>query len=672
MKLLKLSYEVLGLALLASFVSDILAAPVGTAFTYQGRLNSGGQPANGNYVLRFALYDAPSGGGQVGSPVANAPVLVDTNGAFTVSLDFGAVFNGDARWLEIGVLTNGSGTTNTILSPRQPITPSAYALYAPSAGTASNLAGNLSGDVTGTQLATVVARVGGQTATDVASASVAANAATSANTPDRIVKRDALGNFAAGTITAGGFTGNGAALTGLNASQLTGGTVPDGRLAGTYSSVLALSNAGNTFAGTGAGLTGLNANNLATGTLADGRLSGNVARLNANQTFSGSNIFAGVSTMANVSNMFAGAFSGGGGGLTNLNASQLASGTLPSDRLLGTYAGALTFNNAGNSFAGNGSALTALTAGNLASGTLPAARLSGVYSNVVTFNNGANSFSGNGAGLTNLNAGALASGTVPAARLSGTYSNVVVFNNTSNSFTGNGAGLTNLNAAALASGTVPGARLSGTYSNAVTFNNGANSFSGNGAGLTNLNASALANGTVPGARLSGTYSNAVVFSNASNSFNGNGSGLTNAGLVRTTVLDVNCSGGGVSYSSAYTKVANIGSFTKLLAASTIEVTFNGRTYVSGMSLGSGGAIFELRVDDTATSNGRARASYIYSEASNTSGVQTSITGIFTGLAANTHTVSVWVQAKEVSGSGTGAQLNPLCFPTDHVVVKELK
>ena len=295
-----------------------------------------------------------------------------------------------------------------------------------------------------------------------------------------------------------------------------------------------------------------------------------------------------------------------------------------------------------------------------------------MYSNVVTFNNGANSFSGNGAGLTNLNAGALASGTVPAARLSGTYSNAVVFNNTSNSFNGNGAGLTNLNAAALASGTVPGARLSGTYSNAVSFNNGANSFSGNGAGLTNLNAGALANGTVPGARLSGTYSNAVVFNNASNSFNGNGSGLTNAGLVRTTVLDVNCSGSGVSYSSAYTKVANIGSFTKLLANSTIEVTFNGRTYVSGMSFGSGGAVFELRVDDAATSNGRARASYIYSEAGNTSGVQTSITGIFTGLAASTHSVSVWIQAKEVGGSGTGAQLNPLCFPTDYVVVKELK
>jgi hypothetical protein len=139
-------------------------------------------------------------------------------------------------------------------------------------------------------------------------------------------------------------------------------------------------------------------------------------------------------------------------------------------------------------------------------------------------------------------------------------------------------------------------------------------------------------------------------------------------------LDVNCPANGVSYSSAFTKVADIGTFTKLQANSTIEVTFDGRTYVSTVSFGSAGAIFELRVDNTATSNGRARASYRYSEAGNGNliGVQTSITGIFTGLAATTHTVSMWIQAKEAAGSGTGAQLDPGCFGTDHVVVKEFK
>src|SRR5206468_2670279 len=55
-----------------------------------------------------------------------------------------------------------------------------------------------------------------------------------------------------------------------------------------------------------------------TGTLADARLSSNVPLLNTNQTFSGSNIFSGVSTITNGSNCFAGAFFGNGAGLTNL------------------------------------------------------------------------------------------------------------------------------------------------------------------------------------------------------------------------------------------------------------------------------------------------------------------------------------------------------------------
>jgi len=452
MKLVKLDYRALLLALVASFVGEVQALPIGTAFTYQGVLDRAGQPANGSYDLRFALFDASSGGSQVGSPATNAPVIV-TNGNFTVLLDFGAVFNGDARWLEVGVRTNGASSSYTTLSPRQPLTPSPYAVYAPSAGlaatataaaTATNLAGNLSGDVTGTQMATVVARVGGQAAADVANGSVTANAATSTNTPGRIVKRDAVGNFSAGTITAG-------------------------------------------------------------------------------------------------------------------------------------------------------------------------------------------AFSGNGASLTNLNAGALASGTVPSACLTGTYSGALIFSNSSNRFSGNGAGLTNLNAGALASGTVPSACLTGTYSGALTF------------------------------------------SNSSNRFTGDGLGLTNAGLAGTTVLNVNnCSGSSVSYSTAFTKVADIGTFNKLLAASTIEATFNGRTYVAGMSFGSPGAIFELRVDNTATLNGRARASYRSSEAANTAGVQTSITGIFTRLAAGSHTVSMWIQGAGPNASGAGAQLDPGCWSTDYVVVKELK
>ena len=155
-----------------------------------------------------------------------------------------------------------------------------------------------------------------------------------------------------------------------------------------------------------------------------------------------------------------------------------------------------------------------------------------------------------------------------------------------------------------------------------------------------------------------------------NAFSGNGTGLTLAGLVRTTVLDVDCASI-AAYGTTFTKVANIASFTKALAGSTIEVTFNGRLYVEAMAAGATGARFELRVDDAATTNGRARASLRKAEVGG-GGIPTSITGIFTGLGAGVHTVSMWIEGgfgggtKSVPGSGLlgdgsrggqGAQVN---------------
>lgn len=125
---------VLALAALA-FIPQLSATPLGTAFTYQGRLNDGGRPANGSYDLKFTLYD--TGPGPVAGPLTNAPVAV-SNGLFTVTLDFGTgVFAGDARWLEIGVRTNGTAADFTALTPRQALTPGPYALYAASSGTAA-------------------------------------------------------------------------------------------------------------------------------------------------------------------------------------------------------------------------------------------------------------------------------------------------------------------------------------------------------------------------------------------------------------------------------------------------------------------------------------------------------------------------------------------------------
>ena len=113
----------------------------GTAFTYQGRLDDGANPANGNYDLTFSLYPSSSGGIVTAAPLTNSATAV-SNGLFVITLDFGvSAFTGPARWLEISVRTNGSGGFS-MLAPRQQITPTPYAIYAESAS-ASALTGNI-------------------------------------------------------------------------------------------------------------------------------------------------------------------------------------------------------------------------------------------------------------------------------------------------------------------------------------------------------------------------------------------------------------------------------------------------------------------------------------------------------------------------------------------------
>ncbi len=84
-----------------------------------------------------------------------------------------------------------------------------------------------------------------------------------------------------------------------SAADLVSGTLLDGRLGGDYSGALTFNNAANNFTGTGSGLTSLNASSLASGTVPDTRLSANVALLNGNQTFAGANTFNGVNTFTN-------------------------------------------------------------------------------------------------------------------------------------------------------------------------------------------------------------------------------------------------------------------------------------------------------------------------------------------------------------------------------------
>ncbi|TWT42412.1 hypothetical protein RAS1_35440 [Phycisphaerae bacterium RAS1] len=115
--------------LIASAPSARAAVPLSPAFLYQGRLVDDGSPADGSYDFQFTLFDAATAGSPIGSTVSLTAVAVN-DGLFTVSLDFSeSPFAGDARWLEIAVRPAGVGAYAT-LSPRQPLSPAPYSIYA--------------------------------------------------------------------------------------------------------------------------------------------------------------------------------------------------------------------------------------------------------------------------------------------------------------------------------------------------------------------------------------------------------------------------------------------------------------------------------------------------------------------------------------------------------------
>lgn len=120
---------------LASLACVTAAYAQSSAFTYQGELKDGFVTANGVFDLRFRLFDAASGGAQIGATVCVDNVQV-TNGVFTTSLDFGQQFASiSSRHLEIAVrrdtgLNCANSTGFTPMAPRQTLSPSPRAIAA--------------------------------------------------------------------------------------------------------------------------------------------------------------------------------------------------------------------------------------------------------------------------------------------------------------------------------------------------------------------------------------------------------------------------------------------------------------------------------------------------------------------------------------------------------------
>ena len=128
MKSWKFAALTVTMLLLLALPGGSVLAETGTAFTYQGSLTQSSSSVTNTCGFQFSLYDALSGGSQVGSTLTKGSVLV-SKGLFSVSLDFGtSAFAGAKRWMATAVRCPDSGSY-TALTPRLELTPTPYSLY---------------------------------------------------------------------------------------------------------------------------------------------------------------------------------------------------------------------------------------------------------------------------------------------------------------------------------------------------------------------------------------------------------------------------------------------------------------------------------------------------------------------------------------------------------------
>jgi hypothetical protein len=358
--------------------------------------------------------------------------------------------------------------------------------------------------------------------------------------------------------------------------------------------------------GNGIALTAINASNVTSGTLDNARTTGNTAN-------SASTIVLRDANGSFGANIVTATFSGNGATLSAINASNISSGTIDNARTTAASAngastivqrdssGSFTANTGTfTSVSGNGVALSAINASNIASGTIANARTTAATANGAStivlrgasgeFAAGAitgASFSGNGSAITAINASAITTGTLDNARTSATSANgasTIVVRDANGSFAGN-----------VITGTT------GTFTN----------ISGNGVSLTAINASNISSGTIANARTTAATANGastIVLRGTSGefsagaitgaSFTGSGSGLTSIPNSATTAASAN--GASTIVARDASGNFNAGTITATLTG-TASVLVTGNSYQVG-SLGVGTAASGTTGEIRATNN----------------------------------------------------------------------
>jgi hypothetical protein len=625
----------------------------------------------------------------------NAANVSATTGTFTnISGNGATVTNINASNITSGTINNAFTTGNSANSASTLVLRDSNGSFG-----ANIISASFSGDGSA---------ISGINASNLSSGTVA-NARTtadSANGASTIVQRDSGGNFSANTITAN-VAGSGAGLTDINASNITSGTISNARTTANSSngsSTIVLRDAGGAFAagsitgtlftGNGSAITDINASAITTGTLDNARTT--AASANGASTIVARDAGGNFSANTITATTFSGAMSGNGAALTDINASNVTSGTLSNARTTATSSntantivlrGASGEFNAGaitaDSISGNGIALTAINASNIASGTLGTARVSGSYTGITgvgtltdgTWNanvignvyttansaNGANTivardangnftanivtatFAGNASTITDINASNITSGTISNARTTADSANGAstivardangsfaanVITGTTGTFTnvsGNGIALTAINASNVTSGTLDNARTTAASANGAStivqrgssgeFTAGAitgASFTGSGTGISAINASNISSGTIDNARTTAASANGastIVLRDSTGNFTANTgsftsiSGNVTSGAWNGSVIGAQYGGTGSANLTADNVILGNGANTvKVVAPGTLGnvLTSDGTTWVSQAGGGGGGAGTITRTDFTAT------------------------------------------------------------------------
>jgi len=241
-----------------------------------------------------------------------------------------------------------------------------------------------------------------------------------------------------GAFTAASFTGNGIALTAINASNVTSGTLDNARTTGNTAnsaSTIVLRDASGSFganvisaslfSGDGSGINAINASNISSGTIANARTT--AASANGASTI----VLRDSSGSFEANTVNASSLVGNGVAITAINASNISSGTIANARTTAISTSApntIVLRDADEKItvsilaANQVDATQATITGNFSANTVTCntANISGnLTANTAIFTR----VSGNGIALTAINASNISSGTIDNARTTGNTAN---------------------------------------------------------------------------------------------------------------------------------------------------------------------------------------------------------------------------------------------------------